>query len=65
METILEIQRRCHEERERLVKAMVDEFMTKKPPGKEQIYSDHRVKMYLNVSFLFLLFCLGNRLFGV
>jgi hypothetical protein len=55
METILEIQRRCHEERERLVKAMVDEFMTKKPPGKEQIYSDHRVKLYLNVSFF--LFC--------
>jgi hypothetical protein len=50
METILEIQRRCHEERERLVKAIVDEFMTKKPPGKEQIYSDHRVKMYLNLN---------------
>lgn len=30
METILEQQRRCHEERERLVKLMVDEYATKK-----------------------------------
>lgn len=50
METILEIQRRCHEERERLVKSMVEELMTKKPSGKEQIFSEFRVKMYLNVS---------------
>lgn len=31
METILEQQRRYHEERERLVKLMVDEYVTKKP----------------------------------
>lgn len=30
METILEQQRRSHEERERLVKLMVDEYATKK-----------------------------------
>lgn len=30
METILEQQRRYHEERERLVKVMVDEYMSKK-----------------------------------
>lgn len=31
METILEQQRRYHEERERLIKLMVDEHATKKP----------------------------------
>lgn len=31
METILEQQRRYHEERERLIKLMVDEYATKKP----------------------------------
>lgn len=31
METILEQQRRYHEERERLIKLMVDEYVTKKP----------------------------------
>lgn len=30
METILEQQRRLHEERDRLIKAMVDEFLVKK-----------------------------------
>lgn len=30
METILEQQRRYHEERDRLVKAMVDEFLVKR-----------------------------------
>lgn len=51
MESLLEIQRRCHEERERLVKIMVDEFIEKKPGDKEKIFSDHRVKIYLDVSF--------------
>lgn len=50
MESLLEIQRRCHEERERLVKTMVDEFMAKKTTPKDNIYSDHRIKVYLNVS---------------
>lgn len=31
METILEQQRRYHEERERLIKLMVDEYVGKKP----------------------------------
>lgn len=51
MESLLEVQRRCHEERERLVKVMVDEFMEKKPnDSKEKILSDHRVKIFLDVS---------------
>lgn len=49
MESLLEIQRRCHEERERLIKLMVDEFIEKKPGDKEKIFSDHRVKIYLDV----------------
>jgi splicing factor 3A subunit 3 len=52
METILEQQRRSHEERERLVKTMVDENMMKKTSVKDQIYSDHRTKMMLDVSFV-------------
>jgi splicing factor 3A subunit 3 len=50
MESLLEIQRRSHEERERLVKVMVDEFMDKKTNDKDKIFSDHRVKIYLDVS---------------
>lgn len=50
MESLLEIQRRCHEERERLVKLMVDEYIEKKPSDKDKIFSDHRVKIYLDVS---------------
>lgn len=52
MESLLEIQRRCHEERERLIKIMVDEFIEKKPGDKEKIFSDHRVKIYLDVRVL-------------
>jgi splicing factor 3A subunit 3 len=58
METILEQQRRSHEERERLVKTMVDENMMKKTSVKDQIYSDHRTKMMLDVSFFQLFFFL-------
>lgn len=50
MESLLEIQRRSHEERERLVKVMVDEFMDKKTNDKDKIFSDHRVKIFLDVS---------------
>lgn len=49
METILEQQRRYHEERERLVKLMVDEYVTKKPSEKDKIYSDHRLKALLEL----------------
>jgi hypothetical protein len=52
MESLLEIQRRSHEERERLSKLMVDEFMEKKPSDKDKIFSDHRVKIYLDVSLI-------------
>lgn len=58
MESLLEIQRRCHEERERLLKLMVTEFQTKKT-GKEEICAGHRVKAYLNVSCsVFFIVCL-------
>jgi uncharacterized FlgJ-related protein len=50
MESLLEIQRRCHEERERLQKLMVEEFMDKKLSEKDKIFSEHRVKIYLDVS---------------
>lgn len=53
MESILEIQRRCHEERERLQKLMVDEFMDKKLSDKDKIFSEHRIKLFLDVSFYF------------
>lgn len=49
MESILEIQRRCHEERERLQKLMVDECMDKKLSDKDKIFSEHRIKSYLDV----------------
>lgn len=48
METILEQQRRYHEERERLMDAMVKEMLHKKSSYREQINSDHRLKMLLD-----------------
>lgn len=63
MESLLEIQRRSHEERERLVKVMVDEFMEKKPSDKDKIFSDHRVKIFLDVRNIFrFISCLGRNL---
>nr|CAD7263075.1 unnamed protein product [Timema shepardi] len=50
METILEQQRRYHEERERLLDAMVKEMLHKKSGYREIINSDHRLKMLLDVS---------------
>uniref|UniRef100_U5EXL0 Putative splicing factor 3a subunit 3 n=1 Tax=Corethrella appendiculata TaxID=1370023 RepID=U5EXL0_9DIPT len=44
METILELQRRYHEERDRLIKMMVDETLNK----KDNIYAEHRLKLLLN-----------------
>ncbi|KAL0268427.1 UNVERIFIED_CONTAM: hypothetical protein PYX00_010380 [Menopon gallinae] len=50
METILEQQRRYHEERERLMDAMVKEMLHKKAGGtRDQINSDHRLKMLINL----------------
>ena len=48
METIIEQQRRCHEERERLVDGMTQELLAKKTNLKEQINSDHRVHFLLD-----------------
>ncbi|CAI9729227.1 splicing factor 3A subunit 3-like [Octopus vulgaris] len=44
METILEQQRRYHEERERLMDAMVKEMLLPKKTPREQINSDQRLK---------------------
>lgn len=43
METILEQQRRYHEERERLVQLMVDEYGDKKPTVSELIFQWNRI----------------------
>lgn len=48
METILEQQRRYYEERERLMDIMVKEMIHKKGGTREQINSDHRLKILLN-----------------
>ncbi|CAG9772370.1 unnamed protein product [Ceutorhynchus assimilis] len=48
METILEQQRRYHEEKERLVDAMVKENLHKKNSYREQINSDQRLKYLLD-----------------
>ncbi|XP_033635336.1 splicing factor 3A subunit 3-like [Asterias rubens] len=48
METILEQQRRLHEEKERIIEAMVKETLHKKSSNREQINSDHRTKKLLD-----------------
>jgi len=45
MESILEQQRRCHEERERVMESMTSEMLTQKKTQREQINSDHRLKI--------------------
>uniref|UniRef100_G3T165 Splicing factor 3a subunit 3 n=1 Tax=Loxodonta africana TaxID=9785 RepID=G3T165_LOXAF len=54
METILEQQRRYHEERERLMDVMAKEMLTKKSTLRDQINSDHRTRAmedrYMEVS---------------
>ncbi|XP_078001473.1 splicing factor 3A subunit 3-like [Glandiceps talaboti] len=50
METLLEQQRRSHEERERLMDAMTKETLHKKGSARDQINSDHRVRMLLDRS---------------
>lgn len=47
METVIEQQRCCHEERERLEDTMTQELLMKKSSLKEQINSDHRVRFLL------------------
>lgn len=48
METLLEQQRRYHEERERLTDAMVKELLHPKKTYREQINADHRLKLLLD-----------------
>lgn len=50
METILEQQRRYHEERERLQDAMVKEMLHVKKTPRDQINSDYRLKLLLDRS---------------
>uniref|UniRef100_A0A4W6C6E5 Splicing factor 3a, subunit 3 n=1 Tax=Lates calcarifer TaxID=8187 RepID=A0A4W6C6E5_LATCA len=50
METILEQQRRYHEEKERLMDAKTKEMLHKKSTLREQINSDHRTRAMLDVS---------------
>nr|CAG4647766.1 EOG090X03G1 [Moina brachiata] len=48
METLLEQQRRYHEERERIVETMVKETIHKKTTQRETINSEHRQKILLD-----------------
>ncbi|GIY20409.1 splicing factor 3A subunit 3 [Caerostris darwini] len=48
METLLEQQRRYHEERERLVDTMSKEMLYKKSSNRDQINSDHRLRILLD-----------------
>ena len=48
METLLEQQRRYHEERERLMDAMVQEQLHSKTAHKEIINSEHRQRLMLD-----------------
>ncbi|KAM9320540.1 splicing factor 3A subunit 3 isoform 2-T2 [Gastrophryne carolinensis] len=50
METMLEQQRRYHEEKERLMDVMSKEMMAKKGTLREQINSDHRARTMLDIS---------------
>uniref|UniRef100_H2YT67 Matrin-type domain-containing protein n=1 Tax=Ciona savignyi TaxID=51511 RepID=H2YT67_CIOSA len=50
METILEQQRSLHEEKERLLDCMRKETLSEKSTLRENINSDHKVKMLLNRS---------------
>ena len=48
MESLLEQQRRQHEERERLVDSLTKENLLAKKTNREQINSDHRSKILLD-----------------
>uniref|UniRef100_A0A915KWL8 Splicing factor SF3a60 binding domain-containing protein n=1 Tax=Romanomermis culicivorax TaxID=13658 RepID=A0A915KWL8_ROMCU len=48
MESLLETQRRCHEERERLIDTMTREMLHEKNTYKERVNSDHRLKLLLD-----------------
>lgn len=48
MDSILEDQRRLHEERERLIDVQTNELLRKKATNREQINSDHIIKVLWN-----------------
>ncbi|KAL5011168.1 hypothetical protein ScPMuIL_013473 [Solemya velum] len=48
METLLEQQRRYHEERERLVDSMAKEMLNQRKTQRDQINSDHRLRILLD-----------------
>ena len=48
METLLEQQRRYHEERERLMDGMVQERLQKKNAHRETVNSEHRQRVMLD-----------------
>ncbi|WAR09079.1 SF3A3-like protein [Mya arenaria] len=50
METLLEQQRRYHEERERLMDSMTKEMLQPAKPGRDHINKDHRTRNLLDVS---------------
>lgn len=52
METLLEQQRRYHEERERIIDSQVKETIYKKNTQREIINSEHRQKILLDVYYL-------------
>jgi splicing factor 3A subunit 3 len=55
METLLEQQRRYHEEKERIIDSMVKETIFKKSTQREIINSEHRQKILLDVCKLYLI----------
>jgi len=58
METLLEQQRRYHEESERIIDAMVKETIYKKNTQREIINSEHRQKILLDVCIIFNSLCI-------
>lgn len=59
METLLEQQRRYHEEKERIIDCMVKETVYKKTTQREAINSEHRQKILLDVSISLSYVCLN------
>ncbi|VDM49709.1 unnamed protein product [Toxocara canis] len=50
METVLETQRRLHEERDRLIDSMTKEFLHERKSHKEKINGDHRIKKLVDIA---------------
>ena len=58
METLLEQQRRYHEERERLMDAMVQERLINKASHRDSINSEHRQRAMIDRSNIFTIDCI-------